>query len=52
MIDEEQDEQQAAPVEIQVLPSFLIPECCREGWEDCPHVVNRKKEFKRYNIGL
>jgi hypothetical protein len=26
-----------------------IPECCREGWPDCPHVINRKLEPKRTN---
>lgn len=28
-----------------------IPDCCREGWENCPHVVNRQKKTKT-NIGL
>jgi hypothetical protein len=30
----------------------IIPECCREGWEDCPHVVRKDKERNRKNIGL
>lgn len=38
--------------DFQELPTFFIPECCREGWEDCPHVVNRPKKPKRANIGL
>lgn len=28
-----------------------IPQCCREGWEDCKHVP-KKREKKRVNIGL
>jgi hypothetical protein len=35
------------PVEV----SILIPECCREGWANCPHVVRREKPAKK-NIGL
>lgn len=31
---------------------IIIPECCREGWEDCPHVVNRDKRKTKKNIGL
>lgn len=30
---------------------FLIPECCREGWETCPHVVKPQKVEKK-NIAL
>jgi len=32
--------------------AVFIPACCREGWADCPHVVNTdvKKAFN--NIGL
>lgn len=32
-----------------------IPECCREGWEDCPHSVEyklRQLPKKRINEGL
>ena len=28
-----------------------IPECCREGWDDCPHVAKPFKKRKT-NIGL
>jgi hypothetical protein len=31
--------------------SILIPMCCREGWDNCPHVVQPIKRKKR-NIGL
>lgn len=30
---------------------FLIPECCKEGWESCPHVIKKEKP-RRNNIGL
>jgi hypothetical protein len=29
-----------------------IPECCREGHPDCPHVVGREEETPKRNIGL
>lgn len=30
-----------------------IPDCCREHWDSCPHVVNRDiYKDKRKNIGL
>lgn len=32
--------------------SILIPQCCREGWIDCPHVVNREPRATKKNIGL
>lgn len=31
--------------------SMFIPDCCREGWTNCPHVVSKKKTVKT-NIGL
>lgn len=32
---------------------MLIPDCCREHWDTCPHVVNKKEyEKKKQNIGL
>lgn len=31
--------------------NVLIPECCREGWASCPHVVKKNKPAKR-NLGL
>lgn len=29
-----------------------IPECCREGHPDCPHVIKEQKKQKPKNIGL
>ena len=31
--------------------SILIPQCCREGWASCKHVVKKQKKLKT-NIGL
>lgn len=30
---------------------WKIPDCCREGWESCPHVPKKQKKVKT-NIGL
>lgn len=30
---------------------IMIPECCREGWDNCPHVVKKQKP-PRSNIAL
>lgn len=31
--------------------NWIVPECCREGWASCPHVLKREKPKKK-NIGL
>jgi hypothetical protein len=31
--------------------NWIIPECCREGWESCPHVLKKQRKTKT-NIGL
>ncbi len=45
--------QPAQPQKIKGADEFVmqIPQCCREGWEDCPHVAKPQK-IKRRNIGL
>jgi len=30
---------------------IIIPECCREGWDSCPHVPKKERKKKR-NIAL
>ena len=41
------------PEIIEVDPfEMQIPICCREGWPDCPHVVNREPVRTKKNIGL
>lgn len=40
------------PVKLEVDNfNWIIPECCREDWSSCPHVVRRTKPSKR-NVGL
>lgn len=34
------------------IEDIIIPECCREGWDACPHVVNRVTKPAKRNIGL
>lgn len=29
-----------------------VPICCREGWDNCPHVVKRQNKKIKNNIGL
>ncbi len=43
---------QSGPIVMDETFVMKIPECCREGWADCPHVANRKPKPKRSNIGL
>ena len=33
------------------IEDIKIPECCREGWASCPHVVKSQRKIKQ-NIGL
>lgn len=40
------------PIVIEVDGTNIqIPECCREGWDDCPHTAKPERAKKR-NIGL
>lgn len=29
----------------------IIPQCCKEGWDSCKHVVKKPKKKKK-NVGL
>lgn len=31
--------------------NIKIPQCCQEGWDDCPHAVKKERE-KPTNIAL
>ena len=31
---------------------FRIPDCCREGREDCPHCVPRQRISHKKNVGV
>lgn len=30
---------------------MIIPECCREGWDSCPHIPKKQRRAK-HNVGL
>lgn len=49
------NEKETNKEEIQVLDPtimpFIIPECCREHWASCPHVVRKERKSKK-NVGL
>lgn len=36
--------------EEEIVPVWL-PQCCREGWPDCPHVPKKQRKIK-VNIGV
>lgn len=44
-------EKEPKPKEEKKPFTFQIPQCCREGWVDCPHVIKKEKPVKR-NIAL
>lgn len=50
-----QNEEQKKETETKILDpntfKWVIPECCREGWDSCKHVPKREKKEK-VNIGL
>lgn len=48
-----ENEKQAEEKETKVLePSqFIVPVCCREGHENCPHIPKKLKRQKT-NVGL
>lgn len=50
-MNEEETKKILKPVRIFEGESMIIPRCCREGWESCPHVA-RKKKSKKSNVGL
>lgn len=38
---------------MKILTSYnTIPDCCREGWDSCPHVIGNKKVRVKRNIAL
>lgn len=40
-------------VEVEEPKCYLeIPQCCVEGWDSCPHVINKEPERVKKNIGL
>ena len=49
------NEQEKTKKETEILEpaimSIIIPDCCREGWASCVHVVGKLKKVKQ-NVGL
>lgn len=45
-----EEKQESKVIEIE-RTQFKIPECCREGWESCPHVAKEQRKSKQ-NVGL
>ena len=40
------------PKEIEAgMVNIIIPQCCREGWDDCKHAVHKERE-KPKNIAV
>lgn len=46
-----QNEEEKRKEEVLEKPTIIIPRCCREGWDSCPHQVKRVKKSKK-NVGL
>lgn len=46
----EDTQKKEKPIEIDQF-SWVIPQCCREGWKSCPHVPKRQRKTKT-NVGL
>lgn len=51
MNDEEEENEESAKVLIADGVNVIIPQCCTEGWDECPHVVQKQRPDKR-NVGL
>ena len=49
----ENEPQKPSEPEIKEVDNFnwLVPQCCREGWDSCTHVVKKQGKIKR-NVGL
>ena len=50
MTEEKEEKKEEVIIEVDRF-NWKVPECCREGWDSCPHVV-RKEKPKKTNIGL
>lgn len=48
-----QNDQEERQEEAKVLgpENLIIPQCCIEGWDTCPHVLKKERITKR-NVGL
>ena len=48
--NEEKKKEENKVLEVERV-NVIIPQCCREGWDNCPHSVKPFKKIKQ-NIGL
>lgn len=48
---ENEKEKEETPILEIGYEDIKIPECCREGWDNCPHTVKRER-IKKGNVGL
>lgn len=51
MIQDDEQKKKEATILDNGQIKIIIPECCREGWDSCPHVPKRLRAKKR-NIAL
>lgn len=49
---ENENQQKEERKEEVLKPTFIIPQCCREGWESCKHVARKANERIKRNIAL
>lgn len=50
MTDEENKEEETRILVADGV-NVIIPKCCVEGWDSCPHTVQKQRPDKR-NVGL
>ena len=48
---EEEKREETTTILNTTVPHAIIPQCCRESWDDCPHKV-QKPIVNRRNIGI
>lgn len=46
-----EDKEEKKEDEVQQPMEIIIPQCCREGWASCPHVLRSQRKEKT-NVGL
>jgi hypothetical protein len=45
------EEEKETPILNSERMNVIIPQCCREGWDTCPHVPKKQRKSKT-NVGL
>ena len=52
MVDNEEKEGTKAKILETEEIQWIVPVCCREGWDSCKHVINRPQKPRKSNVGL